>query len=114
MTTAQWLAQAQRHAEILTDLIRAWHPLRRPDVVGDVTITAQAAERMCAEVRREVVSKGEGDPVKRFMLALAARDAGTASRLLSEAWFGVPESRDCWHIRGFSQAVDLLDDPPEG
>lgn len=113
MTTAQWLARAREHGEVLTDLVRTWHPLRRPDYIGDVTISAQAAEQGCAIVRREVVAKGEGDPVKRFVLALASGDVSAVSTLLSEAWFGVPESRDCWGIRGFSEAVDLLDDPPE-
>jgi len=44
---------------------------------------------------------------------LDAQDISKAMKLLNDAWFGVPESTDCWQIYGFKEAVDLLDDPPE-
>lgn len=113
MTKAVWLDRAAVDAEALRSLVRDWHPLRRPTQVGDITITAEAAEHACEHVRREIVATGGGDPVELFTLALRNGDVRTIVRLLNEAWFGVPESRDCWKIRGFTEAVDLLDEPPE-
>ncbi len=113
MTPQQFVNQTAAHADELRALLRTWHPLRRPAVVGDVTITARGAEQACAQARKEIVAKGGADPVAQFNDALAKGDAEAIMRLLSDAWFGVPESRDCWSIRGFKEAVDLLDDPPQ-
>ena len=33
--------------------------------------------------------------------------------LLNSAWFGVPESTQCWKLEGFKEAIDLLEDPPD-
>ncbi|MGH7183498.1 MAG: hypothetical protein ACREJN_16185 [Nitrospiraceae bacterium] len=52
-------------------------------------------------------------PAVRLNNAIIKRDLLAINNLLSEAWFSVPESTECWNIRGFRQAVDLMDDLPE-
>lgn len=78
-------------------------------------ITAAGAEFACAQIRKKLTQEqaGELDPVVRFDAALTAGDFAVLNKLLSDAWFGVPESTSCWQIRGFAAAVDLMDDPPE-
>jgi len=115
MSIEQWLGQAEANAELLKDLLRAYHPINRqagrwPD---EDFITAAHAEAACTQIRREIQATFTGDPVTQFDEALAARDVQKVCRLLNEAWFGVPESTTCWRIPGFREAVDLIEDPPE-
>jgi hypothetical protein len=76
-------------------------------------ITAPAAERACEEVRQRIKDQNDSDPLERFDTALEAGDWRTVYSLLDQAWFGVPETTSCWRIDGFTQAVDLMDDPPD-
>jgi hypothetical protein len=65
-------------------------------------------------VREKIIAEsGKMNPVAQFDSALAAGDIGQLMTLLNGAWFGVPESTECWGIEGFKIAVDLMDDPPE-
>jgi hypothetical protein len=118
MNKQQWITQAREHADALRSLVSEWHPTRL--VAGrkrshEYPITAAAAEFICARVREKLAEEQAEvpDPVERFNEALKAGDWMTVSKLLSDAWFGVPESTACWEIRGFTEAVDLMDDPPE-
>jgi hypothetical protein len=78
-------------------------------------ITAPNAEVARQTVVKHMLMNGEcqGDPVKRLEVALAVGNIGEINSILNRAWFGVPESTSCWNIRGFKEAVDLMDDPPE-
>ncbi len=75
----------------------------------------------CAAVREEIrAAAGDSfeiaagsSPLARFDDALACGDWETLWTLLNETWIGVPESTSCWSIRGFAEAVALLEDPPE-
>jgi hypothetical protein len=117
MTKEQWINQARANADDLRSLVSEYHPTR---VSGRKQshrrlITAPNAEAACRNVRSTIVEeqKAKPDPVERFDAALKIGDWAEVSGLLSDAWFGVPESTSCWRIRGFSAAVDLMDDPPE-
>ena len=133
MTTERWMATVREHKDNLRQLILDWHPVSRITQHRDKThvllddelievsaphgmpITAPTAEMACQTVRRKIIAE-EGDkqsPVERFETALAAENVSEIMSLLSSAWFGVPESTDCWRIPGFSVACDLMDDPPE-
>lgn len=128
----QWLEKVRINADDLRSLIADWHPsARHPAAIRqrsellsdggavavndcpDMPITAPNAERACQEVRQLIRKEHPNDPITAFDHALAAGDVGVIMNLLNEAWFGVPESRSCWSIRGFSAAVDLLEDPPD-
>lgn len=114
MTSLEWIELARNHGEDLQSLIAEYHPSARVHAIRhEMEITAQAAERACELVREEIVREDPSDPVKRFVLALATGNVLDTYDLLNEAWFGVPESTSCWGIRGFKEAVELLEDPPE-
>ena len=76
-------------------------------------ITAPAAEEACANVRKMIQKEQPDDPLARWDEALAKGDVNEIYSLLSDVWFGVPESTGCWSIPGFGLACDLMDDPPE-
>lgn len=81
--------------------------------VPSMPITAPNAEMACREIRHDIRAKEPSDPLSRWDKALSDGDVGEIMSLLDGAWFGVPESTDCWNIPGFAVAVNLLDDPPE-
>lgn len=114
MTEREWLDTATAHRAALAALLRAYHPANISARNPPMKITAVAAERACENVREDIRRNHEGDPVAQFDEAIKGGDVNTAMRLLDQAWFGVPESTSCWNIEGFKEAVDLLDDPPEG
>ena len=132
MTSSEWMTKVRDNEQDLLNLIRDWHPVSRITnhrgtefvaVDGDLieinkpamTITAPNVERVCANVRKHIIKNeaGKADPTDRFKEAMANSDVSSIMSLLSSAWFGVPESTDCWQIPGFSTACDLMDDPPE-
>ena len=124
MKTSDWLAKARENADALRSLILRWHPSRRVErsartaIEPQHPITAKNPERACRGIREEIkardfASRDQREPVERFDAALREGDFGTVYALLSDAWFGVPESTSCWSITGFAECVDLMDDPPE-
>lgn len=130
MTVSRWMEQVHQHKDKLRDLVASWHPSARfPRALQDesvlltdgsavavpfaMEITAPNAERACQEIRQQIRKEEQDDPVERFDKAVTSADVGEIMSLLNSAWFGVPESTSCWQIRGFAEAVDLLDDPPE-
>jgi len=115
MTKAEWLAKVEEKQELLKSLIANYHPRLPHKPRHELEITAPNAEMARQTVVKEMLLSGEcqGDPVKRFEVALATEDIGELMSILNRTWFGVPESTSCWNISGFSEAVDLMDDPPE-
>ncbi len=115
MSPSLWLATARENRDALHSLIRSYHPQLRRVNNPDMEITAPNAEAACQVARRQIQQTTNGMlwPTVRFDAALERGDHGEAYSILSETWFGVPESEACWSIQGFSQCVDLLDDPAE-
>lgn len=123
MTIPEYLTYARAHALLLRSLLREYHPVnRQPETMRPTRgpgrqdpnyITAWAPERACVEARKRIRSNFEGDPILLFNEALLDGDWRKIHKLLNDAWFGVPESTSCWSIPGFSEAVHLMDDPPE-
>ena len=117
MTSAEWIRKVKQHAADLRDLLDNYHPSSVPRKALPVfEITAPGAEEVCKQVRGEIAdreSEIDKTPVARFDAAIVAGNAAAIYSLLDSAWFGVPESTSCWHIRGFAEAVDLIDDPPD-
>lgn len=111
MTTTEWLAQASRDEDRLVQLLRAYHPAARGEK-RELPITAGLTEAYVQTVRRSIAEKG-GDPVAQFREGLLQGKVGRLMNLLNGAWFGVPESTDCWAVPGFREAVALLEDPPD-
>ena len=114
MTIQEWLNQATANRAKLASLLTNWHP-RSVKVGHDMKITARGAEQACEVVRGIIRQQGQNkpNPVEAFYEALDADDYITILTLLNEAWFGVPESTSCWNIEGFTEAVNLMEDPPE-
>jgi hypothetical protein len=114
MTQSKWLEIVQANKDALRTLIKDYHPASRGHAPS-ATITAPNAEIACAGIRDEIAREdaAKAPPVERFDKALADGDVGLINTLLNAAWFGVPESTECWHIPGFGVACDLMDDLPE-
>lgn len=112
MTREEWLVKFKQNQAALTDFVVAWHPRSvcygNEDVL--LPVTAPNAEISCQTVRDRTEPVNVG---KMWSKAIDDNDADTLSTLLSQAWFGVPESTSCWRLRGFPEAVALLDDPIE-
>lgn len=113
MDRSEWLDQARGNSDLLEDLLRAYHPGMRGEK-RELPITARGPEAMSARVRSVIAREWEGhDPIAMFRSAMANQNVGQITTLLNEAWFGVPESTDCWSVPGFREAVRLLEDLPE-
>lgn len=116
MTTVEWLAQCRRDAGAIKALIRAWHPINLTKPSKDrpgMRITAPNVENVLHAVRADIRRNTEGDPVSDFDAALQNGNTTKLSALMNDAWFGVPESTDCWRLEGFSEAVALLENDPD-
>lgn len=133
MLTNEWLAQLEKNEVILRNFVANWHPSAQfPRVIQNesvlmkdgtavaipvpeafMPITAPMAEQACQRVRQSIRQETPEDPLLRWDNALKSKDIIELINLLNEAWFGVPESTSCWGIKGFKEAVELLEDPPE-
>jgi hypothetical protein len=113
MTTTEWLVQARANADELRDLVGNYHPAMAVSAQHEMEITAPNAELACELVRDHIRAQEPQNPGRRLDAALATGDISEIISVLNGAWFGVPESTSCWRVRGFKEAVDLLDDPPE-
>lgn len=98
----------------LEDFLWCYHPASRNfNPKNNMEITAPLAESACNVIREKIKKENTLSPVTRFNQAIAAQDINEIYNLLQSAWFGVPESTDCWGITGFTEAVELLEDPPD-
>ena len=133
MDSKEWFERLKENEELLKSFVASWHPsarfpkaIQRKSVIltnGDAVavdvpeahlpITAPAAEAACESIRREIRKESPENPREKWDRAVSTSDTSTLYSLLNSAWFGVPESRGCWSIAGFSEAVELLEDPPE-
>jgi hypothetical protein len=105
--------KVRANEQALRSLVSNYHPSSRNRSGKRMPITAPGAEAACETIREQIKQEEPINPVESFNKALNNNDPHTIYRLLDSAWFGVPESTQCWEIEGFSVAVDLLDDPPE-
>ena len=117
MTKERWLKTVADNHDALRRLVSNYHPsARRPDAPW-MPITAPSAEQACQVVRQKIRKERPDDPLEGWDHAYAAGDIRSLYSLLSDAWFGVPESTEwrwCrWSIPGFCVACDLMDDIPE-
>ncbi len=111
MTQYEWIQYARDNKDVLEELIRAYHPALMTD--KQLKITAPNAERACQVVRDKIKEETKYNPLEYFRVALSHNDIKKIYGILNSAWFGVPESTDCWRIEGFKEAVALLEDMPE-
>lgn len=74
-------------------------------------ITAPVTEAHRKSIAKKIaVEQSElAAPERRFDQAIAAGDEKELRKLLSDTWFGVPESISCWSLVGFAECVELLD-----
>ena len=112
MTNSRWLQIVADNAEQLRQLVGSYHPSARWPK-AEMLITAPNAEIACENIRLEIAKKEPANPLERWDKAIASNNIDEINSLLSAAWFGVPESTECWQIPGFGIACDLMDDLPE-
>ncbi len=116
MTENEWLAKVAEKQDALKSLLRTYHPRCPLETFqkNPLPITAPNVERVCHQIRQQIREENQDLlPVPTFEKALENKDTGAIINLLNEAWFGVPESTQCWGVVGFSEAVDLLEDVPD-
>jgi hypothetical protein len=120
MNKTEWFQKASQNKTALLDLIARYHPSMALRGDGFPAITAPVAEQVCEVVRKQVKAKYSDEygidkklATTLFSESLDNNDYVLAYQILSETWFGVPETQDCWGFLGFSEAVELLDDPVE-
>ena len=118
-TRQEWLEFAGLHQDRLRDLLEDYHPSSSNRKLYTGPISAPVAEMACETVRGRIAQQEKVNPVEKFTQALADKDVSTLAVLLDGAWFGVPESTECWRIPGFTEAVtlleaELLENLPEG
>ena len=116
MTNQEWWALVDEHWDALFDCVEAFHPTTRdPSYCNDFEITAPTPERACENVRdaiREECREGMSIGM-RLKRAKADRDLASLMKLMNEAWFGAPESRDVYGVDGFRLLCHLCEEPPE-
>lgn len=113
MTREEWLIKAREDTENLISLVGSYHPSAGRRGRHEMEITAPMAEAACDIVREKISQEESGDPIQRLKVALQIGDIAEINSVLNGAWFGVPESTDCWRITGFKEAVELIGDLPE-
>lgn len=110
MTSKEWLHIVERNLQSLTWIVDRYHPVNHTGP-SDMKITAPDAEADAQEIREQIRS----EPPKEINVPtlFRNRDVFGLYDVFQSTWFGVPESTECWKLRGFGTLVDLLNDPPE-
>ncbi len=113
MTEKEWLDKARRSECALQQFVAMWHPRSHNPFKPKLPITAPHAEIACEQIRKDIIEEGTSPllPLAELDLALKENNVSKIISLLNEAWFGVPESVDCWNLPGFPEVVDLMGDP---
>ena len=116
MQKSEWFNKFHANGKALRELVAKFHPKSnqrsRADLEQAYPITAASAEAACETARKQIAEKNI-DPLKGFDRAVLLKDNIALSRLLSETWFGMPESVNVRAEPGFYCLCDLLDDPIE-
>ena len=116
MTEQDWWDYLDDNKDAIRDCVIGYHPSGLRTGRRDMPITALGAEIACNQVSEMIANNPKHEelpPDQRFDLYEQTRDTNEMLSLLGGAWFGVPESTDCWGIGGFREMVALLEDPPE-
>lgn len=113
MTKSRWLGIVNDHASELRELVANYHPSATAPRRKRMPITTTAPEAACEMIREQIKAEAPTDPLARWDKAISEQNISEINSLLNDAWFGVPESTECWSIPGFGIACDLMDDLPE-
>lgn len=103
-TADEYWAVCTEWAGQLRSLVRSFHPVYGRE--WDWTITAPAAEAVCAAAREQIAVTADEDPVLKFDRLLAGRDP-EMPLFLSQVWFGMPECMESREQPGFVVLCDL-------
>lgn len=109
MNKAEWFLSIEGNDDLLW-LIKTYHPSRKNK--SNLKITAPNAELACERIRSKIKNETKEDVVDLFRRALKEEDEQAVLRIFNDAWFGVPESTDCWKIPGFKELVELIEEAP--
>lgn len=112
MLKNEWMDKVDERWEQLKEVVMQYHPCAscNPE---PMEITDPGPETACEIVRRQISSQEEPVTVERLERLKAEGNADELANLFNSTWFGVPESTGCWGIDGFSEMVELIEDPPE-
>lgn len=103
-TAEEWWEQVGHYREELLDLVLNFHPYYRKH--HDFVITAPTAEIACQMVREDICDETKIDPAWLFEQYCIEKNP-KLSKLLDEAWFGMPESITVRSLPGFGVLCDL-------
>ena len=112
MTEREWMDKVRENWDDLAGVVMRYHPCARYEP-APMTITAGGPEVACEVIRRQIASEG-GEVTTELLERLRDEEnVGELMSLFQSAWFGMPESTECWGVEGFGEMVELLEDPPE-
>jgi hypothetical protein len=113
MTKQDYLQFARDSEQELCQLIGEYHPIYRK-MHSEMDVTAPQAELACEHVREAIRRENPCyNPLHAFQRALPEGDTVVIAQVLQETLVGTPESTSCWLIKGFTEAVTLMEDPVE-
>lgn len=104
-TKEEWWKFVEENVNTLQNLIARYHPYYKNLHLGH-KISAETAERVCKQVRKQIAEETVEDPQVSFRKFVEARDEKLVN-LLNEVWFGMPESMSYREAPGFGLLCDL-------
>lgn len=94
----------------LLNIIEMFHPNSLNKTQKEFRITAPRAEKACETIR----AQAEFFPVELAKQAIINKNSTDLMRILSDTWFGAPESREVFSVPGFNFLCDILDEGIDG
>lgn len=77
-------------------------------------ITAPNAELARRSIMHQMIKESDGiSDIDKLNKAITEKNLSNAYNVMSETWFSIPESTNCWNLRGFRELVNLLEDMPD-
>lgn len=112
MTQNEWFAKFNESKDSLRNLVQQFHPKQQTFDRSAFPITAPTAEALAIFVRQQIV-QSDIDPLQEFDKACAFKDSAALYDILSETWFGMPESEAVRTLHGYQELCNLLDESIE-
>lgn len=109
MMQNEWFAKFEESKDSLRNLVQQFHPKQQMSKRSTFPITAPIAEGACEFVRQQI-AQSDIDPLQEFDKACTFKDSAALYDILSETWFGMPESEAVRTLDGFQELCDLLDE----
>ena len=112
MTENDWFIQLEKDKDKIFKIVGQYHPSIVAPPINKVDITAPNAELARRAIMHQMIREQLGNGLGKLVQALNNRDMSTCYNVMSESWFAIPESTQCWEIEGFKELVSLMENLP--